>query len=617
MSFNDELNKPSSHKINLLEFDAPITGEHWHNVAPGKWRKHLSPGSQDIIDDEGNVGFFGSRNARYLNIQSLDVNGTLYSEYASEAALDAAAQGWFYDTSNGDITIILVGYATPDEFIRVTPGAAIGISSSGASIYYEDIEYPSHLIGSPTLTKIINPLNYQTIQRNTPRYILQNLDGFYDQFAGLNLYNQPFRHLLVFDGQAYSEAELLIQGRIKEFNSGFQSFEMVAKDPIANLARSLPVNTFSNSDSSNPFYFAGMDDKYDGTPVPLKFGKSFNRPAYRTGVKAWTFADTTFNAIDSGIVVVDKDGVTFAHTGTETDGTFTTAGADTTEQLYVTCTQSTIQNSLDVISHCMENYNGIAFNSTNFDVIEWSVEQAGVNNLDISIEKGNLQTTAKLMDIVSGQNQGVFDPLADGRWTFRTQSPDRVPTHEIFIDEPLPGGDNLKHPSDLILSSVTINYAFDGLTKEWRSFTNKVYEDYVFAIANEYKDRVKPLEAHVATKAEAVALGENVMLQFKDMPNIVGVETPIYNYAAKILNNIMYNFQRPDQTEIISRSRYTIIGVSFNTQNFTMKFTLKQIEEDNKIYMILDGGDSTTDYDYYDGGDSGASSLNIIDGGGS
>jgi len=107
------------------------------------------------------------------------------------------------------------------------------------------------------------------------------------------------------------------------------------------------------------------------------------------------------------------------------------------------------------------------------------------------------------------------------------------------------------------------------------------------------------------------------MLQFKDMPNIVTVTTPIFNYTAKILNNLMYTFQRPDQTEVIERSRYTIIGVSFNTQDFTMQFILKQIEVDNKIYMILDGGDSTTDYDFYDGGDSGASSLNIIDGGGS
>ena len=614
MSFDNELNKPSSHKINLLEFDAPITGDNWHNVAPGKWRKHMSPGSQDVIDDEGNIGFFGSRNARYLNIQSLDVDGTLYTEFDSEAELDTAAQGWFYDSSNGDITIILADYATSDQFIRVTPGAAIGISSSGASIYYEDVEYPSHLIGSPTLTKSVNPLNYQTIQRNTPNYTLQNLDGFYDQFAGLNLYNQPFRHLLVFDGQDYSEAELLIQGRIKEFNSGFESFEMVAKDPIANLIRSLPVNTFSNTDTENPFYFAGLDDKFDGTPVPLKFGKSLTRLAYRTSAGNWTFADTTFNSIDATIVVVDKDGATFSHGGTETDGTFT--GADTTDQLYVTCTQSTVQNSLDVISHCMENYNGITFNSINFDTIEWAVERAAVNNLDISIDKANLQTTAKLMDIVSGQNQGVFDPLPDGRWTFRTQDPNRVPTHEIFIDEPLPGGDSLRHPSDLILSSVTINYAFDGLTKEWRAHTNKDFEDFVFAIANEFKDRVKPLEAFVATKAEAVALSEKIMLQFKDMPNIVGVKTPIYNYTAKILDNVMYNFQRPDESEIVARSRYTIIGVSFNTQNFTMQFILKQIETDNKIYMILDGGDSTTDYDFYDGGDSGASSLNIIDGGG-
>jgi hypothetical protein len=614
VSFNAELNKPSSHKINLLEFDAPITGDNWHNVAPGKWRKHLIPGNQEVIDDVGNIGFFGSQNTRYLNIQSVDANGTLLPEHASEAALDAAGEGWFYDTTNGDITIIIAGYASPDEFPRVTPGAAIGISSSGASIYYEDIEYPSDLIGSPTLSKSVNPLNYQTIQRNTPSYTLQNLDGFYDQFAGLNLYNQPFRHLLVFDGQDYSEAELLIQGRIKEFNSGFDSFQMVAKDPIANLVRSLPVNTFSNSDSDNPFFFSGMDDKFDGTPVPLKFGKSFNRLAYRTSAGNWTFADTTFNLIDSGIVVVDKDGVTFSHGGTETDGTFT--GSDTTGQLYVTCTQSTVQNSLDVISHCMENYNGITFNSSNFDLIEWSVERGAVNNLDISIDKSNLQTTAKLMDIVSGQNQGVFDPLPDGRWTFRTQDPKRVPTHEIFIDEPLPGGDSLRHPSDLILSSVTINYAFDGLTGEWRSFTNKDFEDFVFAIANEFKDRVKPLEAHVATKAEAVALGEKIMLQFKDMPNIVSVKTPVYNYTAKILDNIMYNFQRPDGTESIERSRYTIIGVSFNTQDFTMQFILKQIETDNKIYIILDGGDATTDYDFYDGGDSGPSSLNVIDGGG-
>lgn len=601
MSFYEQSKKSDSVKIVIIELDIPLSNRN-HNVESGIWGFNPSPGSQDVVDDFGNVGFYGDRNDEYKNIQSLNVAGEQYPEFASLALLRAATKGWFYDSTIPFINIKLESWNPPEYYIVVAPGAADGYtygSDRTAKNYYEDIHYPSLLISAPSLAKKKDPLYYGIIQYQAPVFTFLNLNGHFDKYSQKQLYRQPYRVFLTFQGEPYSEALKAYQGRIKEFSNNFNTFVMRGEDPRESLSRQLPINTFSNSDTSNPFYDAGIDDKDDGTPVPIIFGPVTNGRAYRTSAGKWTFADTTFNSIDSGIVVVDKDGSGFVHGGIETDGTFT--GADTTDNLYVTCRQSAVENGLDVISDNAANYESIPFTSAFYDLVEWNFEKTNIKTTGLWIGKGNLMTTADIIEQICVENNGIFDPLADGRFTFRTFNKNRFPTHEILNHETLTDG-SIAHPANQILSSVKINYAEDLLTKEFRLVHNTDFQDEVYGIAGGYREKSKPWETRLTTKADASALSVKVMEQSKDIPDIVGIITKTQNISLRILDNLIYHYVRQNGNEMLPRSRFEVLGITLNLSNFWISITIKKIAEDTDEYLIMSGGDSETAYDYYSGG---------------
>lgn len=617
MSFNTLLNKKSSKKIVLLEMDIPIDVT-WVNYGPGRWVAIITPGSQDVIDDFGNVGFYGDRNAEYKNIQSVNVGGEQYSEIASFATWETATKGWFYDTATAKLYLVIADWNPPEVFLVVAPGAAIGFSFlCSPNAYYENIYYAPDLLNVPSITKKKDPLYYGILQYNTPSFTINNIHGKYDHYSQLNLYNQPYRVFFTFEelgDDIYTQAKLVYAGKVKEFRHDFTTFTMVGKDAREDLSRQLPVNSFSNSDTSNPFYFAGLDDKIDGVPVPIAFGPIINGQAYKTSSGNWIFADTTYNAIDSGITVVDKDGVTFSHSGTGTGGTFT--GADTDDKLYVTFTQSTIQNGLDIIAFCMETYENIVYNSSNFNIAEWGVEVLNTMDAGIWIGKGRLMTTADIIEQVCSDNNGIFDTLADGRYTFRTYQPDRTPSHEIHDYELLDDG-SITHPSDQILSSVRVNYSEDLLEKEFRTVHNKDYEELVYAIAGGYRETKNPYKTRLTSKADAQALSVLKMEESNSIPNNIKISTKTQNINLRILDNLIYHYARQNGNEVLPRSRYQVLGITLNLSAFEIAVTIKQIESDDTIYLILDG--VTPEFpaaDFYDGGTPADPATLIIGGAG-
>ena len=594
MSFNDEVIKTTSKKIVILEIDRAVE-ERTINYAPGVWVKFISPGSEDIIDDFGNVGYYGNRTTGKKNIQSLNVGGEKYTEYASLALLETAGQGWFYDTATTKVYFILEDYNPPEYYVVVAPGAAIGFTMGKDETndnYYEDIYYEPRLLSVSNLSKQKDPLQFGLIEYNTPTFELSNNDGFFDTYSTQQLYNQPYRVFLTFEGLAYSEALQVYEGKIKDFEHDFVKFRMIGKDAREALSRQLPINSFSNTDTTADFYFAGLADKDSGTPVPIIFGPVINVPAYRTSAGNWTFADTTDNAIDATIVVVDKDDAVFSHGGTGTDGTFT--GADTTDKLYVTCEQSTIKNGLDVIKYCISEFEAIAFTAANYDTVEWNRETLNVKDIGLWIGKGKLKTTAEVIEYVCIDNQGVFDPLGDGKYTFRTYDKDRIPTCAILADEVLDDG-AIKHPADQILSSVKIEYSEDLKEKESRIYENIDYEAEVYGIAGGYRELPKPYKTHLTSLADAIVISERIMEQSNAIPNNIELSTKTQNIRLRILDNLLYHYVRQNGNEVLARSRFQVLGVGLNLNDFEIDIKIKQIAEDDSTLNEMILGETETD----------------------
>jgi len=563
MTFNTELQKPSSTKITIVEIDSPLSVT-WINYQPGIWQTTLSPGSQLVADDNGNTGYWGGRNSQYYNIGSLNIGGEIYTEVTSSSLVISTEKSWFYDT---DTTIIYVRFDSwnpPAYYATKAPGAVIGFTYGiDGNNYFEDVEYIPSVKSIPNLSKKKDSLFFGLLQYQGGSISFKNEDGYFDDFATRDLYGQPVRIRLSFAGLPYNESLLVYSGRVEDFTHDFNTFKLQIADVRKLLSRKLPFNNLS-----------------DGTPKPLIFGSVINVPAYKTSSGNWTFADTSLLNIDSGITVIDKDGATFSHSGTGVDGTFT--GTDTDDKLYVTCSQSTVENGLDIITHILGNYENVTYNSANYDTTEWELEKASVKNEGIWIGKGNLLSSVDVVEQICTDNQGVFDVLADGRFTYRSYDPDRTPSIEIFEDE-LMDDPSISYDSKEYLSSVKVEYSTDWLTKEPELFTNSDYEAEVFGRYRQKKER--SFKTALTSSADAESLTENIMELSKFIYPTIKLTTKTQNIDMRVLDNILYTYARQNGKEILPRSRFQVLGVNLNLSSYEMGITIKQIEADDKIYI--------------------------------
>ena len=595
MNFNDFLKQPASKKIAIVEIDTPLYFT-WNNYQSGIWFAYVPAAKQTDTDDYGNIAYIGNDDSQYYNFQSVNVNGELYSEVASLSLCISTNKSWFYDTANEKIYIHFESFEPPCVYAVIAPGAAIGFTNQidqTTNNYFEDIYYEPLITGIPNFTKKKDSLFFGLIQYQGGSISFDNTGGYFDNFATRDLYGQPVRIKLSFEGLDYSDSLLVYSGRVEDFIHDFKTFKLNVIDIRKLLSRKLPINVFNTTD------YPSMDNKLIGIPIPLIYGPGVKVPAYKTSSGHWKFADTTYNNIDSGITVYNKKTeATFSHSGTGADGTFT--GADTDDKLYVTCSQSTKKNGLDIITDLLETYEGIDYNSSNYDTTEWETEKAGVMDEGIWIGKGNLKTSADIIEQICTDNQGIFDVLADGRFTYRSYNPDRTPSIEIFEDELL-DDPSIKYDSEEFLSSVKVEYSKDWLEKESEIFTNDDYESEVYGRYRQYKERT--FETALTSETDAETLTDSIMEISKFIYPIIGLTTKTQNIGMRILDNILYTFARQNGNEILARSRFQVLGVQLDLTNYKMGITIKQIESDDNIYHIFDGGDSTTDYDYYDGGE--------------
>ena len=611
-TLQDFIDKPQSKKITIVEVDTPLEAV-WINYEPGVWFTRISPGSQDIEDDNGNFAYWQGRNDEYFNIQSLNVGGEQYNEVGSIALVVSTEKSWYYDTATTDMYIRFEDWNPPNIYSTIAPGAAIGFTfqkDDTTNNYFEDISYSAIVESIPNISKKKDALFFGVLQYGGGSVTFDNTGGDLDDFPSQNLYNQPIRQKYTFEGLDISEQYTAYTGRLGALTPGFTSFKMQIDDLRSSLTRKLPVNELLLTD------YPDMDDKLDGTPIPIAWGSIINAPAYKVtntgGTETFIFYDDEFNAVDSGIVVVDKDGVSVTTAGTETDGTFTTSSTE--DKLYVSFNVD-IPNGLDIISDGLANYENKDFNVFNYDVNEWNLEKQDVRDAGIWIGKGNLMEMVDVIELVCVSNNLIFDILPDGRFTARKFRPEKTPTHEIYQDEIIGEASLAYNPREYI-SSIKIEYSEDILEKESELYTNTDFEAEVFGRYGQRKETRKPIKTVLTNQTDAISLSNEIMEQSRIIKPTVTLTTKMQNIQLRILDNVMYEHKRQNGKVIVARSRWQVLGITLDLTGYTMTITIKQIEEDDNIYRILDGGDSESDYDYYDGGDSTTTPTNTISGGG-
>jgi len=570
MTYEELLQEPASKKILFVEIDTPIVLT-WINEGPGLWGSRVTPGNQLIEDDNGNFGYWGNQNTQFYNIGSLNVNGELYTQVFSISDWETTNKSWYYDKTTTDFKIHLDGYNPPELFNIISPGAILGFTDqidSTTDNYFDGVYYMPLVRSVPNLSKKKDALFFGLLQYQGGLIGFDNAHGEFDNFSNLDLYGQPVRIKMSFEGLDFSQANLAYTGRVGEFSSpNFTQFNLRIADIREFLSRKLPINSFNKTD------YPSISDSLVGVPIPISFGPSIKAPAYKTSSGNWTFYDDEFLTVDSGITVYRADDSIFSHGGTETDGTFT--GTDTDEQLTVSYNVSK-KNGLNVISFIIENYENIEFNSSNYDLTEWNNELVNVSDIGYWFGRGNLKTAADLIQQVCGDNQGIFDVLADGRFTFRTLDKDKEPV-TVYEQDEIIGDPSRKNPTKEVLSSVKVEYSRDLKTKEAEIFTNLDYQKSVYARFQRYKERSYKTALTNEIDAETLSvkildLSQNVLPEFTLL-------TKTQKLGVRILDNAAYTYKRIQGDDIIPLSSYQVIGLNLNLTAYQITSTISYLKE--------------------------------------
>lgn len=575
MTFADYIDKPASKKITVVEIDTPLQAEAWINYDSGIWFTRLTPTSNTITDDYGNVGYWQGRNDQYYNIQSLYVNGVIYTEVASIALCKASEKTWYYNSTTTDFYIHFEDWQPPEYQQIISLGSALGFTDqvdTTCNNYFEDIYYEPLITAVPNLSKKKDSLFFGILQYQGGSISFDNTGGYFDDFASLDLYGQPIRIKLTFEGLAFSEQLLVYSGKIEDFEHSFTDFNINVADLRKLLSRKLPVNTLDLTT------YPDMDSKLDGTPIPIAFGSIINAPAYKVtdtgGTETWVFCDTEFNAVAAGISVVDKDGAAVASAGTETDGTFTSASAE--KKLYVTFSVPTVTNGLDIISDILENYENITYNATNYDTTEWTASKADVYDSGIWIGKGNLMSSVDVIEQICIDNNGIFDVLANGKFTFRAYDSTRAVSETYYEDELLEDS-KVIYDSDEYITSSKIEYSNDILEKDPQIYTNTSQEADIFARYRQYKETTT--KTTLTNAVDSALLSESILEQSNFIYPKLDLVTKTQKIDVRILDNIQYEHKRQNGDIIIADAIFQVLGVTLDLTNYEITTSIKYIKE--------------------------------------
>jgi len=572
LSLQDFLDSPSSKKIIINEIDTPLSGFVWINHKGPVWKTTITPGVNLVVDDRGNTGYWKNATDIYRNIQSFNANGVLYTELNSIAEVEAQTRSWYYDPITTRLYVHFDESRIPEAFTIKAPGAAIGFTDKTdlvAKNYFESVYYEPLIRSVPSLSKKKDFLYYGILRYGGGVITYDNESGFFDKFAERDLYNQPFRLKLSFEGLPYAEALDVYNGRVGSLTNDDFKFQIRIKDPRDQLSRSLPVNEFNTDD------YPSVDPDLVGTPIPIAFGNQTKAPAYRVAAGSWVFFDNEFFDVDSGITVYKEDGTIFAHSGTGVDGTFT--GTDTTEELTVSYSVSSNKNTLLAIELTLDYYEGVVFSSATYDTTEWEFEKNRARSFSLWIGKGNIIKTNKLIEKACVINQGIFDILGDGRFTFRKSDDSREAFAEIMDDELIAPWPKRDYEIDEYLSSVRVDYGKNLLDGKTLLYRNTEFQELVKGRYGQYNE--KPFELDMDDFDEVKAMTDDVMEFSQFIFPRLKISTKIQHVQARILDNVIYEYKRRNGNIYIPRALWEVLSITINLTALELRFGVRFISE--------------------------------------
>ena len=589
MSFATDIDKLNKNKIVLVEIDIPIIQTTWINYTSGIWYIRFIEENEVLTDDQGEDYTYP---ANVINIPSIIGSCLVDFEYCTSVGSLALCQStnksYFHDVTNNLFYIHLDSFEPVlNKIIRI--GVIEGYcEKNDTSAYYSDVYYDPRVTKIPSLSEKKDPLFFGIQKFKSGNVSLINSDGHFDSYNDLNIYGQPARIKVGFEGYDYADFQQIFEGFIEDYSYDFNTFNLKIQDKRKNLSRKIPYNQFSQS------FYPDLNDDDVGKWKPIVFGLVYYMPVVCINKdettptnRTFMFLDTEFGDADAlnnselkAYVKNDEDSniydeITVASVST-TDGTFNVLSAnvdnddDIPKDVFVKCYgYEDVLDSIEVLECLIDNFSDIEYTTVFFDTTEISTEFSSARDIGIFIEKPK-----SIIDIIGDlmfADDGYFYVQADGKYSAKKFDSARSSSVTIqnyqWIGEP-----SISYNTNDLLSSVTIqakkHYARN---KYLLSPTNTTYQDEVLYKYKKYQ--TKEFKTILIDNSDAEDKAENIMLQTKDIVRVVKRLCDMSAYDIDIMDIVTTSVQRQSDDELLEE--WQVIGKTFDLTNFTIMLELK------------------------------------------
>lgn len=599
MAFVDDINKPNLNKIVLVEMDIPFIQSVWINYKSGIWYIRFRETQENVVDDQGNTYFYSANVPSLPNlIGSCLVDSEFYTEVSSVDLVETTNKSWYYDYDN------LLFYIHFDEFepylnqiVRI--GVVEGYCQrNDESAYYNDVYYDPRVENVPSLTQRRDPLFFGIQAFQSGSITFTNTDGHFDSYNDLNIYGQPARIKVGFDGYSYSDFEQIFEGFIEDYSYDFNNFVVKIQDKRKNLSRKIPYREFSQNE------YEDLNEDDVGKHKPIFFGdseyipvvclnKDESAPTYRT----FMFLDTFYGSADSANSSLLNSAFVYASIKNDeddnifdvvtinsidvSDGTFDITASlvenddgNVKDVFFTGFGYSETDDGIEMLTYLIDNFSDISYNSTFFNTTEISNE--------LSVDRYNgyyIRKPERIIDIVGkimDANDAYFYVQNDGLYSAKKYKTTRSSSKTIrdyqWISDP-----KVSYNTGDFLSSVTIRGLYHNARKEYQLIeTNTSYEDEVLFKYKKYES--KTFDTILSAVGDLLTEGiddkaENIMLQSKDIVRTIKRTGDMSLYDIDLMDIITTSHKRQSEDELLEE--WEVLGKTFDLTNFQITLEMK------------------------------------------
>lgn len=581
MAFDDNIDKSTSHKIVLFEYDLPIDNDVLINFEAGIWFNRLTPGVVTVTGSDGQVGYYSNTNEIKYNIQSLKIGPVDYTKVDSLEELRIQNASFYYDSDTTDVYIHFDGFDNPLDKI-ILWGSVEGFTTEADRIrgaVYNDVLYDARIKTVPALNKRKDPLFFGVIAFSSGSVSLSNEDGNFDTFNEQNAFRQPARVLFGFEGDDYSEFNKIFTGYMENYTRSFIDFTVQIQDTRKSLSRSIPTRVLTVDE----FEFLS-EDNVDAIK-PLAYGQINNAPVLCLNGEEATPVNYDFLIMDT----TDHDATSVSEVKVAGDlvdpGDYSidlTTGVLSVDALIIVDDFDEVScsfvghneyNALDVTKDLMLIYGDIAFIDSNFDTTEWNTARANAKDVGVFIDDD-----IKLIDVIGkimSATDGLFFTKIDGKYTCRLFDEDREPDRTIQTYEWI-GDPKINNNGSEFLSSVNIMYDKDLKNDRSKQYLNTDSENDVLARYKSYQQRT--FNTVLYKESDAILKSDLVMSLSEEIKDIVTRKIKMQHYDLELGDFIVASpCTRYTQTDDFGV--YEIIGKSVNFNSFEITLTMKYIKD--------------------------------------